>query len=61
MESMFIGCKALTSINFNNFITSSVTSMESMFKNCEELLFLNLTSFNNLLKKLLVCFMVVQN
>lgn len=46
MKWMFNDCESLTSLNLNNFNTSSVTNMESMFAICESLTSLDLCSFS---------------
>ena len=43
---MFSGCKNITEIDFSNFDTSLVTSMNSMFSHCSSLIKLNLSNFN---------------
>ncbi len=46
MESMFEGCKKLTSIDLSGFITDNVTNMKSMFYLCSGLTSLDVTHFN---------------
>lgn len=46
MNSMFLGCGSLTSLNLSNFNTSNVTSMISIFSRCSNLTNLNLSNFN---------------
>lgn len=43
---MFAACTALTSIDFTNFNTSSITNMSGMFYNCSGLSALDLSSFD---------------
>lgn len=37
MDVMFLGCKALTSLDVSNFNTQNVTNMAGMFDNCKSL------------------------
>ena len=46
MSNMFMGCKALTSLDVTNFNTAEVTDMSYMFMDCSALTSLDLTSFN---------------
>lgn len=46
MNSMFIGCTALKSLDLTNFNTSSLTNMSRMFYSCHALTTLDLSSFN---------------
>ena len=46
MESMFSGCRNLTSLNLSTFDTRNVTTMSNMFLSCSGLTTLNLSSFN---------------
>ena len=46
MSNMFMGCKALTSLDVTNFNTAEVTDMSYMFMGCSALTSLDLTSFN---------------
>ena len=46
MNSMFSGCRGLTSLTLSNFDTSKVTNMESMFDNCSGLKSLTLSNFD---------------
>ena len=46
MNSMFTGCKLLTSLDLSSFNTAHVTDMSAMFENCSGLTSLNLSSFN---------------
>ena len=43
---MFYQCSSLEEINFNNFNTSKVTSMEAMFADCSNLKSLDLSNFD---------------
>ena len=43
---MFYECSSLEEINFNNFNTSKVTSMEGMFEECSNLKSLDLSNFD---------------
>ncbi|MBQ8792531.1 MAG: BspA family leucine-rich repeat surface protein, partial [Clostridia bacterium] len=45
-SSWFSGYTALTTLEFNNIETSSVTSMVKMFYNCSALTSLDLSKFN---------------
>ena len=45
MNSMFYGCRLLSSINLSNFDTSKVTRMRAMFYNCQKLEYINLKNF----------------
>lgn len=46
MQGMFAGCKALTSISTESFVTSTVTDMSYMFENCSNVLTLDLRNFD---------------
>ena len=46
MYGMFMGCKALATLDVSSFNTSSVTDMGNMFYRCESLTTLDLTSFD---------------
>ena len=46
MNSMFLGCDSIKSINFTNFKTSLVTDMSNMFQGCTNLKSLDLSSFD---------------
>ncbi len=46
MNSMFLACVSLTTLDLSNFNTSNVTTMSSMFYNCSSLTSLDLSSFN---------------
>ena len=46
MNSMFVNCYSLTSLNLRRFNTSNVTSMEWMFLNCSGLESLDLNGWN---------------
>jgi surface protein len=46
MESMFITCTAMTSLDISNFNTSACTNMSYMFQNCSGLTSLDLSNFN---------------
>jgi surface protein len=46
MESMFITCTAMTSLDISNFNTSACTNMSYMFQNCKSLTNLDLSNFN---------------
>ena len=46
MESMFVNCYSLTSLNLRSFNTSNVTSMEWMFMACSGLESLDLNGWN---------------
>ena len=46
MQSMFMGCKKLTTLNLSNFDTSNVKNMSTMFSGCSGLKSLDLSSFN---------------
>ena len=43
---MFFGCNSLTSLDLNNFKTSSVTDMNNIFSNCTKLKSLNIDNFD---------------
>ena len=45
MNSMFVGCTSLTSLDVSNFNTSKVTWMYGMFKNCNGLTSLDLSDW----------------
>lgn len=45
LDYLFNGCTNLSSVEFNNFNTSSTTSMVGMFLNCSKLTSLNLSRF----------------
>ena len=45
MESMFEGCKRLTSLDLSNFITNEVNNMNYLFKGCSNVKILNLKNF----------------
>ena len=44
MKSMFQSCGSLESVNFNNFKTNKVQSLESMFYGCENITSIDLIS-----------------
>lgn len=46
MRTMFVDCRALTSLDVSNFNTSNVTDMASMFNGCGALTSLDLSSFD---------------
>lgn len=46
MNTMFMGCSSLKSIDLSHFDTSNVTTMEAMFTGCSSLTKLDLTSFD---------------
>lgn len=46
LSGMLSGCKALISVNTQDWDTSNVTTMKSMFRDCESLPELNLSNFN---------------
>lgn len=46
MNSMFIRCPSLTSLDLSSFNTSSMTNMSHIFSNCPSLTSLDLSSFN---------------
>ena len=46
MNSMFMRCSALASVDLSNFNTSRVTNMESMFSSCSSLTSLDLSDFD---------------
>ena len=46
MNSLFIECNFLTSVNLSSFNTSSVTSMAKMFQHCVYLPFIDLSNFD---------------
>lgn len=46
MESMFYGCRSLTTLDLSNFRTSSITNMDNMFLNCQQLISLNIQNFD---------------
>ena len=46
MQSMFMSCKALTSLDLSGWNTSNVTNMNSMFGNCSSLTSLDLSGWN---------------
>ncbi len=46
MESMFMDCLSLISLDLSSFYTSNVTRMRSMFYNCLSLTSVDLSSFN---------------
>ena len=48
MNSMFAGCKSLTSLDLSNFDTRNVTSMSRMFYNCKSLTSLDLSNFDTI-------------
>ena len=43
---MFFYCIVLVSIKMNNFITSSVSSMDSLFSNCKKLTSIDISYFD---------------
>ena len=43
---MFAGCKNITKIDFNSFITKNIIDMKYMFSGCTNIEFLDLSSFN---------------
>ncbi|MBE5745812.1 MAG: BspA family leucine-rich repeat surface protein [Clostridiales bacterium] len=46
MNSMFLGCSELTSLNLNSYDTSNVTDMSSMFSSCSNLTNLDVSNFD---------------
>ena len=46
MNSMFLGCSSLRSLDLTNFDTGNVTDMSSMFLGCRNLTSLDVTNFN---------------
>lgn len=46
MNSMFLGCSSLSSLDLTNFDTGNVTDMSSMFLDCRNLTSLDVTNFN---------------
>ena len=46
MNSMFLGCSSLSSLDLTNFDTGNVTDMSSMFQNCYDLTSLDVSKFN---------------
>ena len=46
MNSMFLGCSRLSSLDLTNFDTGNVTDMNSMFLGCRDLTSLDVTNFN---------------
>ena len=46
MESMFLNCSSLMSLDVSNFNTSKVITMSQMFSGCEKLTSLNLSNFD---------------
>ncbi|MBO4487234.1 MAG: BspA family leucine-rich repeat surface protein [Bacteroidaceae bacterium] len=46
MNSMFVMCSSLTSLDLSSFNTSNVTSMSGMFLGCNKLVEVDLTSFD---------------
>ena len=46
MNSMFLGCSRLSSLDLTNFDTGNVTDMSSMFQGCYGLTSLDVTNFN---------------
>ena len=46
MNSMFLGCSRLSSLDLTNFDTGKVTDMSCMFQNCYDLTSLDVTNFN---------------
>ncbi|MCR5455687.1 MAG: DUF285 domain-containing protein [Bacteroidales bacterium] len=46
MNSMFLGCSSLTSLDLSSFNTENVTNMSSLFAGCSSLTSLDLSSFN---------------
>ncbi len=46
MESMFMNCAKLTSLDLSHFNTENVTTMKEMFYGCQSLSELNVSSFN---------------
>ena len=46
MNSMFLGCSSLSSLDLTNFDTGNVTDMSSMFQNCYDLTSLDVSNFN---------------
>jgi surface protein len=46
MESMFVGCSSLTSLDLSNFNTINVTNMSGMFWGCSALTSLDLSTFD---------------
>jgi surface protein len=46
MESMFLFCNKLTSLDVSNFKTENVTNMSNMFRGCRKLTSLDVYSFN---------------
>ena len=46
MNSMFLGCSSLSSLDLTNFDTGNVTDMSRMFQNCYDLTSLDVSNFN---------------
>ena len=46
MNSMFLGCSRLSSLDLTNFDTGNVTDMSRMFSGCRDLTSLDVTNFN---------------
>ena len=46
MNSMFLGCSSLSSLDLTNFDTGNVTDMSRMFRGCRDLTSLDVTNFN---------------
>ena len=46
MNSMFLGCSSLSSLDLTNFDTGKVTDMSRMFQNCYDLTSLDVSNFN---------------
>ena len=46
MNSMFCGCKGLTSLDVSNFNTANVTDMSNIFDRCSSLTSLDVSNFN---------------
>ena len=46
IDSMFLCCRSLISVNLSNFNSNNVTNMSCMFRNCSSLNSLNLSNFN---------------
>ena len=46
MNSMFNGCRSLTTLDVSNFNTSQVTNMDSLFNHCNKLASLDVSKFD---------------
>lgn len=45
MKNMFMGCKSLSNVKLDNFITSEVTDMSGLFSSCNSLERIDIHSF----------------